>query len=75
MLPHTSTNVQVRTIVKSFAQEPGVITAVGLTVIFPSQLSIAVKSTGAGISAAHCTIRSAGAIGTTGAVSSFTVIV
>ena len=41
----------------------------------PSQLSLAVRSTGAGTSAAHWTITSAGADGATGAVSSFTFIV
>ena len=58
-----------------FAQPLVVVTSTGLTVIAPSQLSVAVKVTAAGTSAAHCTVTAAGAAGVTGAISSFTVIV
>ncbi len=48
---------------------------VGLTVMSPSQLSVAVRSTSAGTSVAHSKVRSVGAVGATGAVVSATVIV
>ena len=51
--PQVSTKVHVRNMEKSFGQEPGVTTVVGLTVISPSQLSMAVISTGGGTSSAH----------------------
>ena len=56
-------------------QVPGVISSVGLTVRSPSQLSTAVKSMAAGTSASHSIVRSAGAVGTAGTVTSSTVIV
>ena len=66
-MPQASVNVQVLTIVYAFGQDPGVKSSTGLTVISPSQLSIAVKSTAAGASASHCATTSAGAAGATGA--------
>ncbi len=74
-LPHSSTNVHVLTVTNEFGQSPGVVSSTALTVISPSQLSNAVKSTDAGISASHSTNTSAGASGATGAVSSLIVIV
>ena len=64
-----------RTIVNRFTQLPGVITSEGEAVIAPSQLSVAVKSIGAGTSVAHCAFTFAGGTGATGGVVSSTLIV
>ena len=58
--------------VKLFSQSPSLRSSVGETVTSPLQASVAVKSTGAGTSSAHCTSTSAGGAGVTGGVSSVT---
>ena len=68
VLPQASVKVQVRTIVKSFKQLPGMMFGIGATVISPLQLSTAVRSTGGGTSDAHSKFKSAGGAGGTGAV-------
>ena len=73
--PQASAKLHVLTIIKLFGQSPGVITPVGSTITSPSQLSIAVKLTGAGTFATQETVISAGASGASGAVVSFTVMV
>ena len=61
--------------VKSLTQFPGKMLADGLEVMAPSQLSVAVRSTGGGKSAAHAKFKSIGGEGGTGANSSKTTIV
>ena len=51
--PHVSVKVQVRTKEKLLRQVPGVYWVLGLVIISPSQLSMAVKFTGGGNSEAH----------------------
>jgi hypothetical protein len=73
--PQASVKVQVLTITKELAHDPGVVTSTPSAVICAPQLSVAVKVTLAGTSEAHATVTVAGAVGATGATVSFTLIV
>jgi hypothetical protein len=73
--PQVSVNVQVLTITKELAQAPGVVTSTPKAEIAPVQASVAVSVTLAGTSVAQATFTVAGAVGTTGAVTSWIVMV
>src|SRR5438093_12452104 len=75
VLPQLSVAVQVR-VIRLLQSEPGLLcVSVGVTVNDPSQLSVAVKSTGGGTSLRHCTVRLPGTPLNSGAKVSPTVMV